>query len=158
MPSKELSQAEAESSPSAHSPRCGILLRDCIIGVADGLTVPFALTAGLSALGDSHLVVMGGLAELLAGAISMGLGAYLAAITEHKQYQVAERKVLGHVRASDPELNPFAAIFSRYGVSSEVARGVLQDLRMNEEMEVQVCHAFVTRLYASSVGRRQGIC
>ena len=47
-----------------------------IIGLSDGLTVPFALTAGLSSLGSSRLVVGGGLAELCAGAISMGLGGY----------------------------------------------------------------------------------
>lgn len=47
-----------------------------IIGLSDGLTVPFALTAGLSSLGSSSLVVTGGLAELCAGAISMGLGGY----------------------------------------------------------------------------------
>lgn len=47
-----------------------------IIGLSDGLTVPFALTAGLSSLGSSKLVVTGGLAELCAGAISMGLGGY----------------------------------------------------------------------------------
>jgi VIT1/CCC1 family predicted Fe2+/Mn2+ transporter len=47
-----------------------------IIGLSDGLTVPFALTAGLSSLGSSRLVVTGGIAELCAGAISMGLGGY----------------------------------------------------------------------------------
>ena len=49
---------------------------DSIIGLSDGLTVPFALTAGLSSIGSSRLVVTGGLAELCAGAISMGLGGY----------------------------------------------------------------------------------
>lgn len=47
-----------------------------IIGLSDGLTVPFALTAGLSSIGDSRIVVMGGLAELIAGAISMGVGGF----------------------------------------------------------------------------------
>jgi len=53
-------------------------IRDVTIGLADGLTVPFALTAGLSALGKTDVVVAGGLAELFAGAISMGLGGYMA--------------------------------------------------------------------------------
>src|SRR4051812_26345061 len=53
------------------------LISDAIIGLSDGLTVPFALTAGLSALGDTKVVIYGGLAELVAGAISMGLGGYL---------------------------------------------------------------------------------
>lgn len=47
-----------------------------IIGLSDGLTVPFALTAGLSGIGNSRIVVMGGLAELIAGAISMGVGGF----------------------------------------------------------------------------------
>lgn len=58
------------------------IVSDAIIGLSDGLTVPFALTAGLSALGDIDIVVYGGLAELIAGAISMGLGGYLGAKSE----------------------------------------------------------------------------
>ncbi|RMD43862.1 hypothetical protein DV735_g1182, partial [Chaetothyriales sp. CBS 134920] len=51
---------------------------DATIGLSDGLTVPFALTAGLSTLGDARVVLYAGLAELIAGAISMGLGGYIA--------------------------------------------------------------------------------
>jgi hypothetical protein len=58
------------------------VISDAIIGLSDGLTVPFALTAGLSALGETKVVIYGGLAELFAGAISMGLGGYLAAKSE----------------------------------------------------------------------------
>lgn len=58
------------------------VISDAIIGLSDGLTVPFALTAGLSALGDTKVVIYGGLAELTAGAISMGLGGYLGARSE----------------------------------------------------------------------------
>lgn len=60
----------------------GRVVSDAIIGLSDGLTVPFALTAGLSALGSTRVVVFGGLAELIAGAISMGLGGYLGAKSE----------------------------------------------------------------------------
>lgn len=60
----------------------GRTVSDAIIGLSDGLTVPFALTAGLSALGDTKVVVFGGMAELIAGAISMGLGGYLGAKSE----------------------------------------------------------------------------
>lgn len=58
------------------------IVSDAIIGLSDGLTVPFALTAGLSALGDTKVVIYGGVAELIAGAISMGLGGYLGAKSE----------------------------------------------------------------------------
>ena len=58
------------------------MISDAIIGLSDGLTVPFALTAGLSSLDDTHIVVLGGLAELVAGAISMGLGGFIGAKSE----------------------------------------------------------------------------
>jgi len=57
-------------------------ISDATIGLSDGLTVPFALTAGLSALGDTRVVIFGGLAELIAGSISMGLGGYLGSKSE----------------------------------------------------------------------------
>lgn len=58
------------------------IISDATIGLSDGLTVPFALTAGLSALGNTKVVIYGGFAELVAGAISMGLGGYLGAKSE----------------------------------------------------------------------------
>lgn len=58
------------------------LVSDAILGLSDGLTVPFALSAGLSAFGDTKVVVLGSLAELVAGAISMGLGGYVGGRSE----------------------------------------------------------------------------
>ncbi|POR32714.1 Vacuolar iron transporter 1.1, partial [Tolypocladium paradoxum] len=83
------SPSTSSSSSSASSSSSGLsdTLRDVIIGFSDGLTVPFALTAGLSSLGSARLVIMGGLAELFSGMISMGLGAYLAAATERDHYR-----------------------------------------------------------------------
>lgn len=69
------------------------LISDATIGLSDGLTVPFALTAGLSALGETKVVVFGGLAELIAGAISMGLGGYLGAKAEADAYRETRRRV-----------------------------------------------------------------
>jgi vacuolar iron transporter family protein len=57
-------------------------ISDAILGLSDGLTVPFALSAGLSSFGTTNIVIMGGLAELVAGAISMGLGGFLGARSE----------------------------------------------------------------------------
>lgn len=68
------------------------VMSDIIIGLSDGLTVPFALTAGLSSLGLSKLVITGGMAELVSGAISMGLGGYLAAKSEIDYYQNEVKK------------------------------------------------------------------
>src|SRR5580765_7401385 len=64
------------------------LLRDVVIGMSDGLTVPFALAAGLSgAVNSSHIVVIAGIAEIAAGSIAMGLGGYLAGKTEQDHYK-----------------------------------------------------------------------
>ena len=76
----EKSSVESRTSSSSSrrflTPR---LVSDFTIGLSDGLTVPFALTAGLSTLGDAHVVIYAGLAELVAGAISMGVAGYLGA-------------------------------------------------------------------------------
>lgn len=61
-------------------------VRDVVIGMADGLTVPFALAAGLSAVAASRVIVVAGLAEIVAGSIAMGLGGYLAARSDAEHY------------------------------------------------------------------------
>src|SRR3954467_4078445 len=69
----------------------GETVRDIVIGMSDGLTVPFALAAGLSGtVGSTHIVVTAGLAEIAAGTIAMGLGGYLAARSDTDHY-LAER-------------------------------------------------------------------
>src|SRR6266480_2657843 len=66
----------------------GLFVRDVVIGMADGLTVPFAMAAGLSgAVQDTKLIVVGGLAEIAAGSIAMGLGGYMAARGEGEHYE-----------------------------------------------------------------------
>ena len=65
----------------------GATVRDIVIGMSDGLTVPFALAAGLSGAVDSlHIIVLAGVAEIAAGAIAMGLGGYLAARGDAEHY------------------------------------------------------------------------
>lgn len=76
------SDVTASSSTNSRSKINPRIIADAILGLSDGLTVPFALSAGLSALGDTKVVVLGGLAELAAGAISMGLGGYVGAKSE----------------------------------------------------------------------------
>ncbi|KAF7951869.1 hypothetical protein EAE96_007166 [Botrytis aclada] len=73
------------------------VISDATIGLSDGLTVPFALTAGLSAFNDSKIVIGGGMAELIAGAISMGLGGYLAAKSELASYHATREKTLERI-------------------------------------------------------------
>ncbi|CAA7261885.1 unnamed protein product [Cyclocybe aegerita] len=76
------------------------VVRDVVIGLSDGLTVPFALTAGLSSLGESKLVVLGGIAELIAGAISMGIGGFLASQAERDHYRYLQKQTAERVRRS----------------------------------------------------------
>lgn len=135
-----IGETSSQSSSTTYSARRALLVRDCIIGLTDGLTVPFALTAGLSALGDTHLVVMGGLAELLAGSISMGLGAYLAAGTEHKHYEVEERRERRELKEG-PDVQRVFEMLGRYGVPNEAAAGVVDALKTDDDMWVQVSQA-----------------
>lgn len=139
------SAAPASTTPlrphSEHHTEHGVLIRDFIIGFSDGLTVPFALTAGLSSLGSSRLVILGGLAELFSGAISMGLGAYLAAVTDLKHYEVEEAREQREVRDSPAEEeDEIYRIFEEYGIERCESRGVVQALKGNEEMWVKVCY------------------
>ncbi|KAF4212046.1 hypothetical protein CNMCM8980_001022 [Aspergillus fumigatiaffinis] len=99
----------------------GRTVSDAIIGLSDGLTVPFALTAGLSALGDTKVVVFGGLAELIAGAISMGLGGYLGAKSEEESYRATLKETRNQVVA-DPSATTetISEIFAPYDLPSEL--------------------------------------
>ncbi len=74
-------------------------LKDIVLGLSDGLTVPFALAAGLSgAIDSTHIVVIAGLAEIAAGGISMGLGGYLAAKTEAEHYESEYKREVFEVK------------------------------------------------------------
>jgi vacuolar iron transporter family protein len=97
------------------------LARDVVLGMSDGLTVPFALAAGISsALAASHIVVVAGLAELAAGGISMGLGGYLAARTHFEFYAREERREREEVKTV-PELErrEIGEIFEEYGLEGD---------------------------------------
>ncbi|KAJ9123480.1 hypothetical protein QFC24_003694 [Naganishia onofrii] len=106
------------------------IVRDIIIGLSDGLTVPFALTAGLSSLGSSKLVYMGGLAEIVGGAFSMGVGGYLAAQAEqdlfrHKYTEYSRRLEIACGSEVDREVHE---VLGPLGVTEDVSRAVAQSL------------------------------
>src|SRR5437588_10178503 len=80
------------------------IVRDVVIGMSDGLTVPFALAAGLSgAIQEAGIIVTAGLAEIAAGSIAMGLGGYLAAKSDAEHYAAEERREHEEVRDVPPE-------------------------------------------------------
>src|SRR6185312_13441786 len=105
-------------------------LRDLVIGMSDGLTVPFALAAGLSgAAVSSRVVVTAGLAEIAAGSIAMGLGGYLAARSDAEHYasELAreEREI---VERPQDERREVAEVFEHYGLSAEESRPLVEAL------------------------------
>jgi VIT1/CCC1 family predicted Fe2+/Mn2+ transporter len=109
-------------------------VRDLILGIADGLTVPFALAAGVSgAVAGSGLVVTAGLAEIVAGAISMGLGGYLAARTEAQHYSKEyAREVRETQQIPDEERAEVAEILGRYGVREPVLSSVVDEIARDQ--------------------------
>jgi VIT1/CCC1 family predicted Fe2+/Mn2+ transporter len=105
------------------------VMSDIIIGLSDGLTVPFALTAGLSSLGDSKLVITGGMAELVSGAISMGLGGFLAAKSEAEYYKSQVKKEKLEFFKKPELINQDAAeIMFELGASEQTIASFLKDL------------------------------
>nr|QGP73778.1 Vacuolar iron transporter 1 [Sedum alfredii] len=113
----------------------GEVVRDIIIGVSDGLTVPFALAAGLSgANASSSIILTAGIAEVAAGAISMGLGGYLAAKSEADHYMKELRREQEEIIAvPDTEAAEIAEILSQYGIQPHEYAPVVNALRKNPQ-------------------------
>src|SRR5215472_8077865 len=103
-------------------------VRDVVIGMSDGLTVPFALAAGLTgtASASSRLVVIAGLAEIAAGSIAMGLGGYLAARTDRDHYlSERDREMRETVELPEKETEEVADVFRGYGMTEEDLKPVV---------------------------------
>ena len=98
------------------------LLRDIVIGMSDGLTVPFALAAGLSgAVSSTGIIVIAGIAEICAGSIAMGLGGYLAGKTEQDHYKSELKREYYEVdNLPDREIAETKEFFSNIGLSEEL--------------------------------------
>jgi len=102
------------------------LVRDVIIGMSDGLTVPFALTAGLSGvLNTTHLIVVSGLSEIAAGCISMGLGGFLAGESEVEQYDNELKREFSEIETvPETELKEVQDILISLGVEEPLSKQV----------------------------------
>ncbi len=119
-------------------------VRDIVIGMSDGLTVPFALAAGLSgAVNNNSLIVKAGLAEIAAGSIAMGLGGYLAARgdAEHYAGELAreQREV---VELPDIELAEVAQVFREYGLTEVEIEPILKQFETHPEQWVDFMMRF----------------
>jgi vacuolar iron transporter family protein len=107
------------------------MVRDIVIGMADGLTVPFALAAGLTgAIAQSRLIITAGFAEIAAGSIAMGLGGYLAARGDAGHYIQEKSREYDEVRRiPEAEAKEVTDIFRSYGLSESESSSVIQSLR-----------------------------
>ena len=109
----------------------GEAVRDIVIGMSDGLTVPFALAAGLTgAISQTHLIVTAGFAEIAAGSIAMGLGGFLAARGDAEHYAHEQAREENEIRTiPDAEEREVREIFEGYGISAEECAPVVESLR-----------------------------
>ena len=124
-------------------------VRDVVIGMSDGLTVPFALAAGLtgavsqSGINQSFLIVTAGLAEIAAGSIAMGLGGYLAARSESEHYESEKRREeLEVVEKTSIEERETAEILESYGLTPEQSSTVVESLKKRPEAWVDFMMRF----------------
>jgi VIT1/CCC1 family predicted Fe2+/Mn2+ transporter len=131
------------------------IVRDLVLGAADGLTVPFALAAGLTgAVAGTWIIVVAGVAEIAAGAIAMGLGGYLAAQSEAEHYE-SERTREHHEVREKPEAEEAEVIevLEAYGIETEHARTVVASLRRNPQRWVDFMMRFELGLERPDPGR-----
>lgn len=107
------------------------VVRDTVIGMADGLTVPFALAAGLSgAIDHTGIIVTAGLAEIAAGSIAMGLGGYMAAKSDAEHYaKEREREKREVAEIPHEEMREVAEVFQAYGLTEDQTWPIVQALK-----------------------------
>src|ERR1700761_9292518 len=118
------------------------ILTDIVIGMSDGLTVPFALAAGLSgAVGQNHLnlIWIAGLAEIAAGSIAMGLGGYLAGKTEVDHYNSELKREYDEVETvPEIEKQELKTFFSSLGLSNEMQNQAVEEVTKDKEKWVEL--------------------
>ena len=119
-------------------------VRDIVIGMSDGLTVPFALAAGLTgAVASSRIVVTAGLAEIAAGSIAMGLGGYLAARSDAEHYGTELAREWEEVKTKpEAETEEVAEVFRDYGLTEEEIAPVLGAMHRNHKAWVDFMMRF----------------
>jgi VIT1/CCC1 family predicted Fe2+/Mn2+ transporter len=120
------------------------IVRDIVIGMSDGLTVPFALTAGLSgAVHSNGIVITAGIAEIIAGSIAMGLGGYLAGKTECDHYDAELRREYEEVeRVPETEKSEIEEILADYGISDRVKKEFVDELALDKDKWVNFMMRF----------------
>ncbi len=129
-------------------------VRDVVIGMSDGLTVPFALAAGLSAIATSGVVVLAGLAEIAAGSIAMGLGGFLAARSDAEHYENERRREDDEIISkTDFEIRETEEILTSYGLTKKESQPVIRALMKRPKDWVDFMMRFELGLEEPQPGR-----
>lgn len=130
-------------------------VRDIVIGMSDGLTVPFALAAGLTgAISQTRLIVTAGFAEIAAGSIAMGLGGYLAARGDAEHYaNELTREEAEVVEKPEAEAQEVREVFKSYGLTAEECTTVVESLRRRPKDWVTFMMRFELGLEQPDPGR-----
>ena len=119
-------------------------ITDMVIGMSDGLTVPFALAAGLSgAVESAAIVTTAGIAEIVAGSIARGLGGYLAGQTEQEHYEAELKREYEEVeRVPEREKEEIREVFEDYGLSPEAQEIVVEAIAKDKDKWVDFMMRF----------------
>jgi vacuolar iron transporter family protein len=131
------------------------IVRDVVIGMSDGLTVPFALAAGLSgAVASTGIVVTAGLAEVAAGSVAMGLGGYLAARGDAEHYASERRREAQEVKdIPEREAHEVVEVLQQYGLTDEESAPVVAALRKKPDAWIDFMMRFELGLEEPHPGR-----
>jgi len=130
-------------------------ITDAVIGLSDGLTVPFALAAGLSAaVSTNTIIVTAGIAEIVAGSIAMGLGGYLAGKTEIEHYDAELKREYDEVeRVPEREKEEVREVFADYGLSERSQNLIVEELVKDKTKWVDFMMKFELGLEKPNINR-----
>lgn len=130
-------------------------ITDIVIGMSDGLTVPFALAAGLSgAVHSNSVVITAGIAEIVAGSIAMGLGGYLAGKTEQDHFQSEQNKEYDEVeRMPDKEKGEIKLVFAQYGLNEATQIMIADELAKDKDKWVDFMMKYELGLEKPDINR-----
>lgn len=131
------------------------VVRDIVIGMSDGLTVPFALTAGLTgAVSSNTIIITAGIAEIIAGSIAMGLGGYLAGKTDYEHFHAEKkREYLEIEEKTEIEKKEIRDILEEYDISKENQHLFVEDLSRNKDKWVNFMMKFELGLEEPELNR-----
>jgi vacuolar iron transporter family protein len=130
-------------------------ITDIVIGMSDGLTVPFALAAGLSgAVQHNSIVITAGIAEIVAGSIAMGLGGYLAGKTEQEHYQSELKREYDEIEEiPEEEKKEIRLVFAEYGLNERTQNTIADELAKNKDKWVDFMMKYELGLEKPNVNR-----